>query len=68
MTKIGQVLVNKGRIEGKIEGRIEGRIEGMVSCFKDMGFLLEDTIAKIAEKMGNNTEELRKEIIKYWNE
>ena len=60
MTKIGQVLVNRGKIEGKIEG--------MVSIYKESGLTLEDTITRIAEKIGGSKEGLRDKIVKYWEE
>ena len=60
MTKIGQVLVNRGKIEGKIEG--------MVSIYKESGLTLEDTITRIAEKIGGRKEGLREKIVKYWEE
>ena len=60
MTKLGQVLVNRGKIEGKIEG--------MVSIYKESGLTLEDTITRIAEKIGGSKEGLRDKIVKYWEE
>lgn len=60
MTKVGQILVNKGKIEGKIEG--------MVSAYKDIGLSLEDVITKVSERLEKEAEELRDEIIRCWNE
>jgi len=61
-----------GRLEGERVGRLEGerkgRLEGMIATYKDVGFALEDTISKVAEKLGKEAEELRDDIIKYWNQ
>ena len=62
----------KGRLEGERKGRLEGerkgRLEGMIATYKEVGYTLENTIAKVAEKLGKEAEELREEITKYWNE
>ncbi len=60
----GQEVVNVCTAIEEI--KIEGRIEGSVETYREVGFSLEDTIQRVAEKYGLSLQRAEEEVRRYW--
>lgn len=53
--------------EMKMEGKMEGEIKGSVETYREVGFSLENTIRRVAEKFNLSLQESEREVEKYWD-
>jgi hypothetical protein len=60
----GQEVVNVCTAIEEI--KIEGKIEGSVETYREVGFSLEDTIQRVAEKYGLSLQRAEEEVRRYW--
>ena len=56
------------RLEGELEGELKGEIKGAVKTYKEVGFLLQDTIKRIADNYNLSLQEAEEKVTKYWKE
>lgn len=65
MTKLGQMLVEKGWVEGRAEGEIRGTIRTILNMQKDFGLTDEVTLQRLAQELGVSKEEVQEELDRY---
>lgn len=58
----------EGKLEGQLEGKLEGKLEGSIETYKEVGFSLQETIQRIADKFNISLQQSEEEIKKYWQE
>ena len=58
--------IEEMKLDSRIEGKIEGEIKGSVETYREVGFSLQDTIKRVAEKFSLSLQKSEEEVRKYW--
>lgn len=69
MTRLGQMLLERGMREGKSEGIAEGIKEGIKALTEtcmELGVSREETLAKLKEKFQLDEQEAEDYLLKFW--
>lgn len=74
MTRLGQMLMEEGRVEGRAEGRVEGREEEreqairiLVHTYRKFGASKMDAIQAISAEYDKSSSDSAKDVDKYWD-
>jgi len=60
------LAIEEMRNDSKLEGKLEGEIKGTVETFKEVGFSLQETIQRIADKFNLTLHQAEEKTKNYW--
>jgi len=55
----------EGKLEARLEGELEGEIKGAVKTYKEVGFSLQETIWRVADRYNFALEESEEKVTEY---